>query len=425
MSCEIPVNTLKSGTHHYKSSSLNYDGNQSSLNKISHPACSLMYDGTSSSLFFKIPDFSVGNENKCTTLECSDITAADLRVTSKFGSWDTITCRLLIECKNPLVAWKVSMLPLDDNKSNGENYTEKNPVYVSIKQESCMVKATFDVLYANDIKNLLHRVKLAKLKERLNIQELHKRGLEKNIRVPDKIREGLPEWVNYIPAKWYSSAVRQVLEYLIGLYTVLTLCWALWQLYKHVSFIQKYMQPLIDFFMFYLHILTDWFKLLDAYADILSTYWWTYMKPMFLLIYPLYNGLAQLFKPLRNVAGVVNTLFQPFISCAKSLSLALQPLFQPVSNLCGLVTRFLKDIHAMIITTTIYQRIASEINYGSLDPLRAQVTLIRDVIFRSVRNLIFGMKFIFSRIYYTHMFLKREHKYVQEETEIENKEKKH
>ena len=383
----------------------------------------MLYDGSSSTLFFKIPEHDnlVGDKCKYTTLECSDITAADLRVTSKFGSWDTITCRLLVECRNPLIAWKI--LHSIEIKPKEEIDSIEKPLYVSLKQESCMVKATFDVLYANEIKNLLHRVKVAKLKERLHIQEQHKKGLEKGVRLPSKIREGLPEWVNYIPAKWYSCTVRQVFEYLIVLYTMLTLCWAVWQLHKHVSFIRRYMQPLIDFFVFYLDLLTDWFRLLDTYADILSTYWWTYMKPVYLLIYPLYTVLAQIFKPLRSVANVITALCEPVVRLSKSVFLALQPLFQPAINLCKMFTVFLKDIWSTIANTTIYQRFASEISHGSLDPLRAQVYLIRDIVYRSFRNLLFGLKFIFSRVYYTHMFLKREHEYAKE-GKVENKEKK-
>ena len=48
----------------------------------------------------------VVGEKKYTTLEFDDVTAADLKVTSKFGSWDTMATRLLVENKTPLVTWQ-------------------------------------------------------------------------------------------------------------------------------------------------------------------------------------------------------------------------------------------------------------------------------------------------------------------------------
>ena len=107
-----------------------------------------------------------------------------------------------------------------------------------------MVRATFKLTDIERLQTLLQSVKLVQLRERRDLIERRKQGDPNVGSLPVKMQEGLPEWVAYVPAKWYSCTVRKVLEYTLVTYTVLTLLWAFWQLYKHVDFIQRYVKAL-------------------------------------------------------------------------------------------------------------------------------------------------------------------------------------
>ena len=433
---------------------------------ISEDGCFIVYEENSSKLYFKVLDQKLmkkTGEVKYTMLECADITAADLKVTSKFGSWDTMTCRLVVECANPLTTWKSFEIdkPIPDPESGknkeflnellqGESNPKLSPeggapvqtAFVAVQQESCMVKAAFDIHYITDLRDILHSVKVAKLKDRKCLQEKHKKGIDKHIIIPTKIREGLPEWVHYIPAKWYSSTVRKVIEYMLVVYTVLTLLWAVWQLYKHVDFIRRYLRPIFMIIEYYLEMLKSWFRWLDKFAEALTDYWWTYMKPVYLLATPLYVSLASLFKPLRNVAGLISSIFEPVVKFFKTIASVLRPLVQPAVSVFSLfiggIRKFLTSVMglwSMVLNTTMVKlvidrsnqmglsRIIHEITHGGLDPLKAQVVVVRDLLLRSTKQIFYGLRFIMSRIYFMFVFMKRERKYAKEGRANEGREK--
>lgn len=354
-----------------------------------------------------------------------------------------MTCRLLIECSQPLVTWKLQKLSeikglaerrSDDQAASAvEDDTAK--AFVRNVQESCMVKATIDIEDLPRVRDLLHSLKVTKIRERKLLQEKHKQGIDKHLRAPSKIREGLPEWVNYIPAKWYSSTIRQVLEYLLMMYTLLTLMWAIWQLYKHVHFIRRFLRPVLDLVEFYLDILRYWFRWLDEFADIVTNYWWLYMKPVYLLAAPLYAALAQLFKPLRNIAGVISTVTQPVVATFRFVVTAIQPLFRPAIAFFQVLYQAFQKLIAscalawnVVAQTTVVRlvverlqgmglgRFFNELSNGSLDPLKLQVVMIRDLLIRSLKQIYYGLLFIFKRIDYMRVFVRRERDYANEET---------
>ena len=80
----------------------------------------MIFEEGTSKLYFKILDQKLFLRNnkkrakdgenfvkKHITLEFDDVTAADLKVTSKFGSWDTMATRLLVENRTPLMSWRM------------------------------------------------------------------------------------------------------------------------------------------------------------------------------------------------------------------------------------------------------------------------------------------------------------------------------
>eukprot|EP00111_Clytia_hemisphaerica_P025029 TCONS_00073704-protein len=407
----VPIATFKSGPLKYKKKKMK----DVEPEKLAPTDCCIVYEEGSSKLYFKLIDqnkFLKTGIKKHTTLEFDDVTAADLKVTSKFGSWDSMSTRLLVENRTPLIAWTVEKLadvegllnrkaPVKETLQNQQNDGEQT-AYLRREQESCMVKATFDVQDLQQLREILHALKIRKLRERTAMLENHERGLQKDVRPLSKIREGLPEWVNYIPAKWYSSTIRQVFEYLIIIYTLLTLSWAIWQLYKHVGFIRKFLRPVLEILEFYLEMLRGWFRWLDLVTDVITDYWWMYMKPVILLATPLYTALAMLFKPLRNVANVVTMVTTPVMSCLRLMASALSPLAQPalmfwntvrqvfvkfadsLSFIWGIVARWsIVRIVADKFQGLGLQNLLNELSNTNLDPLKAQMLVIQNLLLRS------------------------------------------
>lgn len=277
-----------------------------------------------------------------------------------------------------------------------------------------------------------------KLRQRKAVLDDHKQGLRTDVRAPSKIREGLPEWVNYIPAKWYSSTIRQVFEYILVLYTLLTLSWAVWQLYKHVGFIQSILKPVLKIIEKYVQVLRDWFRWLDGLFDVFTGWWWRYLKPVLMLATPLYTALAALFKPLRNVADVIAMVTTPLLSCVQVVATALRPLARPlvmfwhlILQLYGRLSVSLGILWGMVSQWPIVrilvekvqelglQNLIHELSNSNLDPLKAQMMVIQNILVRSFKQVFYGLKFVWLRIVYMTVFFRRERDYAREETATE------
>lgn len=388
--------------------------------------CQLIHEENTPRIYFKILDekaskirgFEVYN-----VLQCADISAGDLKVMTKFGSWDSMVSRILIECDGPMFLWK--------QKFEGESSEEENPDGIEYEFEilkSCMVKGTFPVEFVSTVCKMMHAVKVAKTREIMNIKELKKQGvISKRTKMPSKIREGLPEWVNYIPYRWYSANLRRIIEYLMVFYTIVSLLWAVWQLYRHVDFIRSYLKPIVTFIEHYFIMLKAWFQWLDNIFTIISQYWWHYIKPLLMILVATLSPLFQIFRPLKGIINIIPYLCDPFVHLFKMICMFIKPVFIPLKSLFVLALHFVKSSGNQIVThlvqnpaiASVIQRskdyyivqIAHEALHGHLDPLKAQVVVIRDLIFKSSRKIYYGLRFIANRTYFMILFFKREREY--------------
>jgi len=55
-----------------------------------------------------------------------------------------------------------------------------------------------------------------------------------------------------------------------------------------------------------------------------------------------------------------------------------------------------------------------EAMHGHLDPLKAQVVVVRDLIFKSSKKIYYGLRFIVNKTYFMVLFLRREREYLKE-----------
>ena len=398
--------------------------------------CQLVHEEDTARIYFKVPDRNaskVKGQKVYNVLQCADISAGDLKVTTKFGSWDTMLARILIECDGPMFLWKQKI----DEKQTDENHGNCRRIeYEFVILSSCMVKATFPVEFISTVCKMMHLVKVSKTREILTIKDLKRSGvISKQTKMPSKIREGLPEWVNYIPYRWYSANLRRVIEYLLVFYTIVSLLWAVWQLYRHVDFIRSYLKPIVTFIEHYFSMLKSWFQWMDDAFTVLSHYWWNFIKPLFMIVVAALSPLFQIFRPLKGIINIIPHLFDPFIQLFNMICMFVKPVFLPLKSLFGVGFHFIVSgvnsvlVHLMGNPTIaiIIERgkefyiiqLIHEALHGHLDPLKAQVVVIRDLIFKSSRKIYYGLRFIVNKIYFVIIFLRREREYSKEGQNLE------
>ena len=138
---------------------------------------------------------------------------------------------------------------------------------------------------------------------------------------PLTLLEGLPNWVLYVPWMVYSRKTRVFIQRLLFLYTVLSVLWALWQLYRHVNLIRIVIQPIMAALRYHLSPVVELFD----WAFAVFTVWWhTLLSPLnvlrgFLLapmlqvfthfkwiIYPVYTSLSQLLSSTGLASALVS-----------------------------------------------------------------------------------------------------------------------
>ncbi len=135
--------------------------------------------------------------------------------------------------------------------------------------------------------------------------------------------EWLPYWVSYIPVMMYSKRVRRWLQFFIFIYSVFTVIWAMWQLYRHVNVFRYLVGPFIDMLRFYLSFLVELF---DWAFKVFTDLWHTYLSPLNVL-------RTILFTPVLNLLLRLRSVFGPLKAALGALKAALGPLVRVINNL--------------------------------------------------------------------------------------------
>jgi hypothetical protein len=138
--------------------------------------------------------------------------------------------------------------------------------------------------------------------------------------------ETIPWWAIHIPWWLYSRQLRKYIQMILLIYTVFTILWASWQLYRHVEVIQKALQPIVDVLYWYLY---DIMTALDVFLDSLTHYWTCLLSPLnifrSLLFIPVWNLLIQ-------VRVFLVPLWYPLVRCFTPFSHCLQIIWQFILN---------------------------------------------------------------------------------------------
>lgn len=233
----------------------------------------LEYEPLSKNLKFLHKDRKHFDHEFCTYLNCQNISAADLRVSAKFGYLDAMTGTLTVECQE--------LIEID-----GPHF---GPSVASPR--SYVLEATFHVNYTGQMRDVLRSLRHAKLVESVTESEVLSREAESRgvasmsmACSEKKLREGLPDWTPYVPHRVYTPAVRRLIESVITLYTIFSILWAMWQLYRHVDFIRAYVQPIIDALKYHVELMDKCIQFLNSLFEEMTKQWLAYFKPVYVIL---------------------------------------------------------------------------------------------------------------------------------------------
>ena len=213
---------------------------------------------------------------------------------------------------------------------------------------------------------------------------------EKNTKPHLTLIEGLPYWVYYVPWMIYSKRTRLFFQRLLFLYTLLSVLWALWQLYRHVNIIRVVIQPIIVTLRYYLSSVVELFD----WAFAVFTVWW-----------------HTLLSPLNVLGGL---LLAPMLKLVTDLKWMVYPLYISVSHLfrsTGLLTFFtsISSVlyfmlrHMGTVLWMLFQVLLKPLNYfwttllnarvavASMDFQRMRFSWVFSLVLGSIRSIIRGL----------------------------------
>ena len=366
----------------------------------------LEYEPLSTTLKFMHKDRKHFDHPCCTLVDCTDISAADLRVSAKFGYLDAMSGTVIIECRKII-----------------DVHTPHRCRKVAPFSGSYVVQATFHVNYTGQMRDVLRSLRHAKQLESATERDsqdenVKPRGVPLITLADKKLREGLPDWTPYIPHRLYTPGVRTIIELIITVYTIFSILWALWQLYRHVDFIRAYIQPFVDALKYHVHQLDQCIQILNSLFEELTKQWLAYVKPGYVI-------LSSFATPLISVA---NVLWSVIYSILLAVAFVVKPFFQffqPLFNLLYLILiktpytvfkpafSFIAKCWSLFCNGVLVRLVLAQIsNIRSLlswmveileksmklDPFKAQLILMRSNVINSGKALSVGLVYIFKNI---------------------------
>lgn len=162
--------------------------------------------------------------------------------------------------------------------------------------------------------------------------------------------DALPPWVYYIPPWLYRRRIRVGLEKLLLVYTVLSVLWACWQLYRHVNIIHVTFEPFIVLLKKYLASVMETF---DTALVIITEIWAHWFSPLSIfmgtVLAPVLRLVQSGITPFLQLCRLLNTNISQLLASSSVVSL-VKGLFQTISLLGAYVWKILT-----ILVWPIYQ----------------------------------------------------------------------
>lgn len=362
-----------------------------------------LYELESSALLIKT-DVSGTNGGEPGVFRVTQVSAADLALVSVVpGSLESMVARLILETEEDIIFKPVIPREMSSNSSEKDHMKSVNDCRI--------VTITASVHESGHLRDVLLFLKSNYASKALGPDSIFlspqcadtaKNGeksqsgdssTEEEAAPKPQVTflEGLPFWVSYIPWQMYTKRARIIIQWLILFYSIFSVIWACWQLYRHVNVIRYVIQPLILLIKPYLSFLFDWF---DYFFAVFTEAWQKFLSPLNILrgilVTPLLGTLLQL-------KGVLAPLIIAVTQCLNSSG--LMSALKGLSLLVWYLLSILRKPFSIIWNAILNSRIA----VGSLDLSRLQIQWVCTVIMNSLKAIGLG----FARLL---GYARREHK---------------
>ena len=311
----------------------------------------LLYELESSDLLIKTSVRGTTAGAVPATFRVKDVSAADLSLVNIVpGSPESMVARLILETESdvsynhdPLSIFE-KQISGKDTKGEGHEDQEKQQNDIECRR----ITMTASVHESGHLRDILLFLKCGCVED-FSPDDLFlspKRGRSKvepldgsPSRHQVTFLEGLPFWVLYIPWRLYSKKTRVVIQKAILLYSLFSVMWASWQLYRHVNVIHVALEPIIKILKLRLSLIMDTF---DAFLALFTVWWTTFLSPLNVFCGMLLTPVLQLVLQLRGslaplwgliinsgFIGVLKALYQLFQMMGSTLWVVLTTLGRP------------------------------------------------------------------------------------------------
>ena len=185
----------------------------------------------------------------------------------------------------------------------------------------------------------------------------------------------LPWWSLYVPWWVYSQRIRRILQILILFYSLFSVVWASWQLYRHVQFIHIALEPVVELLQEHIR---EVMELMDGLLSHLTHYWTALLSPLTvfssLLALPFWNTILQLKSSLLLLVSPLSRCLAPAVQCFGLVWRNLR--LSPLSGCLGVIWRAV---------------LSSKLAVQSLDISKVQRNYITNLIFSCLRSSLLGL----------------------------------
>ena len=233
----------------------------------------------------------LGSQLPSGTLHLSNIQAADLSIHNETpGSAKGIVAQLVVETSSGVEFKRTPQISDDDTKKNNNN---NNNNYI----RCCRITLTASIHECGHLRDMLWFLQSGGTLVQQNIMDDSARDCDQYDKTTEEnkvdLTFGLPHWILYFPWWLYSRRLRKIIQICLLLYTIFSIAWATWQLYRHSSSIQVALQPIVDTLKLYFSSVME---LVDIALHTLTDLWMTLISPLNILggiaLTPLINALT-------------------------------------------------------------------------------------------------------------------------------------
>ena len=267
-------------------------------------------------------------DGKPGTYRIRGIQAARLDLINQIpGSLEGIACKLIIEADQ--------CIEFENLVANGNKKTSK------VETGCCRAVLTASIHECGHLRDILLFLKSENVIENIATESLNPYLKPSQHSLSPKVTKNgmpsltyleiLPWWSTYLPWWLYSRRIRQFLQRALFLYSLFSIVWATWQLYRHVHLIQVVLQPIVELLQFYLSGIMTF---LDEFLSSFTHYWTSLFSPLNvlrgLLLMPVFQVAVTLKNVLLPVAAPLLKVFNPLVKAFNPLMRSLSVIWQSV-----------------------------------------------------------------------------------------------